>query len=317
MRNKTIRALGLTLALASAAAITACSSAADRQIDPGKLNVVASFYPMYDFATKIGGSRVHVVNLVPAGVEPHDWTPKSRDLQLLDKSQVFIYEGAGFEGWVPNALKTIQPGSGPAVVEASKGVTLLSSTEDEAPEAAASTTTGKADVDPHIWLSPANAKTIGANIEQAFVQTDPAHKAEYEANYMAFAAKLDALDAKYRQQLSAVRIKQVVVSHQAFGYLCRDYGLTQMPIMGLSPDAEPTAQQMKRINAFIKDNGVRTIFFEELVSDKLAKTLAKDAGVGTSVLNPLEGLSEAQQQAGQDYFSVMETNLQNLVQALQ
>jgi zinc transport system substrate-binding protein len=303
--------------LVSAALLGGCERTASRELDPNKLNVVASFYPLYDFATKIGGEHVHAVNLVPAGVEPHDWSPKSRDLQLLNKAQVFVYEGAGFEGWADSALKTLKAG-GPIVVEASKGVPLLQAAEEEAGGVSdGGHSDNKLGVDPHIWLSPANAKIIGSNLKQAFIQADPAHKADYEANYNSFAAKLDALDAKYRQQLSGVKRKQLVVSHQAFGYLCRDYGLTQMPIMGLSPDAEPTAQDMKRISDFIRNNGVKTIFFEELVSDKLAATLAKDTGANTAVLNPLEGLTEAQQQAGQDYFSVMETNLQHIVQALQ
>lgn len=308
-----------TAALVGAAILLGgCSQTASRQLDPHKLNVVASFYPLYDFATKIGGDHVHAVNLVPAGVEPHDWSPKSRDLQLLGQAQVFAYEGIGFEGWVDNALKTLKTG-GPVVVEAGKGVPLLQATEDDGHDV--KNTDGHAaempGADPHIWLSPANAKIIGENLKQAFIQADPAHKQDYEANYSSFAAKLDALDGKYKQQLSAVKQKRLVVSHQAFGYLCRDYGLEQMPIMGLAPDAEPTAQEMKKINDFIKQNNVKTIFFEELVSDKLAKTLAKDAGVGTMVLNPLEGLTEEQQKAGQDYFTVMETNLQHLVQALQ
>ncbi|KIL38195.1 ABC transporter substrate-binding protein [Gordoniibacillus kamchatkensis] len=318
IRKFRFAAIAAAALIIAAALLGGCSQTVDRQLDPHKLNVVASFYPLYDFATKIGGDHVHVVNLVPAGVEPHDWSPKSRDLQLLGRSQVFVYEGIGFEGWADNALKTLKA-DGPVVVEAGKGVPLLQAAEDDGHDVKDGGEAGesKPGADPHIWLSPANAKIIGANIKQAFIQADPAHKQDYEANYANFASKLDALDAKYKQQLGGVKQKQLVVSHQAFGYLCRDYGLTQMPIMGLAPDAEPTAQEMKKINDFIKQNNVKTIFFEELVSDKLAKTLAKDAGVGTAVLNPLEGLTEQQQKAGQDYFSVMETNLQHLVQALQ
>lgn len=314
-----ITAASLITVVLIASLLAGCTrSASKNAIDPNKINIVVSFYPLYDFASKIGGTHVHVVNLVPAGVEPHDWSPKSNDLLMLTKSQLFVYEGAGFEGWVQDVLKTLNKGGAPLVVEASQGVSLLKAQggadEGHKDDKSHSDEPG---VDPHIWLSPTNAKQMGDNIKKALIQADPAHESDYEANFQAFAAKLDALDAKYKQALSGVKLKQLVTSHQAFAYLCRDYGLTQLPIMGLSPDAEPTAQEIKNINQFIKDNNVKYIFFEELVSDKLAKTLAKDAGVGTLVLNPLEGLTEEQQKAGQDYFSIMESNLQHLVQALQ
>lgn len=314
-RRKSILAFAASVMLLGSLLAGCSRSASKNAVDPNKINVVVSFYPLYDFAAKIGGDHVHVMNLVPAGVEPHDWSPKSNDLKVLTKSQLFVYEGAGFEGWVQDVMKTLNKDGSPLVVEASQGVSLLKAEEGtEKDDKAHSDEPG---VDPHIWLSPLNAKSMGENIKKALIQADPAHQADYEANFKAFTAKLDDLDSKYKQALTGVKSKQLVTSHQAFAYLCRDYGLTQLPIMGLSPDAEPTAQEIKSINQFIKDNNVKYIFFEELVSDKLAKTLAKDSGVGTLVLNPLEGLTEEQQKAGQDYFSVMESNLQHLVQALQ
>ncbi|MFC0214916.1 metal ABC transporter substrate-binding protein [Paenibacillus chartarius] len=323
MRIRNIRSTLIIAAVASAAMLAGCSQSASKQLDSNRVNVVASFYPLYDFSKKIGGEHVNVINVVPAGVEAHDWTPKSRDLQLLNNADVFVYEGAGFEGWVDDVLKSI-PADGPIVVEASHNVPLLKLEEAEEDghghgdeEKSDEHAHGEEGVDPHIWLSPSNAKIIGDNIKEALIKADPAHKAEFEANYKSFTESMDALDAKYKEQLGKVKQKELVTSHQSFGYLCRDYGLTQMPIMGLSPDAEPTAQQMKNITTFIKEHQVRTIFFEELVSDKLAKTLAKDAGVETAVLNPLEGLTEEQQKNGEDYVSIMEKNLQQLVKALQ
>ena len=128
---------------------------------------------------------------------------------------------------------------------------------------------------------------------------------------------MDQLDNKFRTQLAPLPNKDIVVTHQAFAYLAKEYGLTEKPIMGLSPDAEPTSKDMQEILQFIKDNHVKYIFFEELVSDKLAKTLAKDAGVQTMVLNPLEGLTEEQIKQRADYISIMENNLNNLIKALQ
>jgi len=284
----------------------------------GKINIVASFYPLYDFARNVGGEHVNVINLVPAGVEPHDWSPKSRDMTNLTKAQLFVYQGAGFEGWVGDFLDSLPKDSSLQVVEAGKGVSLIRTADEAGGETEATGDPNESlQYDPHAWLSPANAGKMAAAIKEALVSADPAHQADYERNYAAYSAKLGELDAQFREQLAALPKKEIAVSHQAFAYLCRDYGLTQMPIMGLSPDAEPTARDIQRMNAFIKEHHVQYIFFEELVSDKLAKTLAKDAGVDTMVLSPVEGLTAEEQAAGDDYISVMDRNLKNLVKALQ
>ncbi|UUZ94285.1 metal ABC transporter substrate-binding protein [Paenibacillus sp. P25] len=284
----------------------------------GKMNIVASFYPLYDFASKIGGNHVNVINLVPAGVEPHDWSPKSKDIQNLTKSDLLLYLGAGFEGWVKDTLDSLPKDAKVTPVETSKGITFMKAVEEEEH---ASHGTGKDHQeganDPHVWLSPVNAKIIAGNIKDALVKADAAHQADYEANFKRLSDQLDQLDNKFRTQLAPAPNKDIVVTHQAFAYLAKEYGLTEKPIMGLSPDAEPTSQDMKDILGFIKTNHVKYIFFEELVSDKLAKTLAKDAGVQTMVLNPLEGLTEEQSKKGADYLSIMEDNLNNLIKALQ
>ncbi|WP_249862427.1 metal ABC transporter substrate-binding protein [Paenibacillus konkukensis] len=286
----------------------------------GKVNVVASFYPLYDFTKKIGGDRVNVINLVPTGVEPHDWTPKSRDMQNLSKAQMFVYLGAGFEGWVNDTLGSLPKDSKVAVVEGSKGVELLASSgedHDHDHDAKNKEAHNESQYDPHVWLSPVNAKKIALNIKDQLVKTDPAGQSDYEANYEKFAAQLDQLDAKYKEALAKTPKKDIVVTHQSFAYLAKQYGLTQKAIMGLSPDSEPTSKDLKEINEFIRTNGIQYIFFEELVSDRLAKTLAKDAKVETLVLSPIEGLTDAQAKAGADYISLMESNLNNLIKALQ
>lgn len=300
--------------------LAGCGSGSQADLVEGKTNVMTSFYPLYDFSQKIGGDHVNVINLVPAGVEPHDWTPKSKDVSRMTKAELFVYQGAGFEGWVEDFLGSLKD-SKLKIVEASQGVTLIEGEHEEGEDGhdhdKKDDGHGDSHIDPHAWLSPANAKKMAENIKNGLVEADPSHKADFEANYKQFAEKLDKLDQKYREAISKVTRKEIVVSHQAFGYLAHDYGLTQKAIMGLAPDAEPTAQDLKKINDFVKQNQVKVIFFEELVSDKLAKTLAKDAGIETLVLNPLEGLTKEQEKAGDDYISVMEANLQNLLKALQ
>ncbi|TXK71876.1 metal ABC transporter solute-binding protein, Zn/Mn family [Paenibacillus sp. N3.4] len=287
--------------------LVGCGSASStkNELVENKVNVVTSFYPLYEFTRQIGGDYVNAINLVPAGVEPHDWSPKGRDLKNMTKAQIFVYQGAGFEGWVKDFLESLSKDSSLKVVEASKGANLIKITDN------------KEEFDPHAWLSPLNAVKMANNIKEALISVDPAHKDVFEKNYQSYAAQLNDLDARYKKALSATPKKEIAVSHHAFAYLCRDYGLTQMSIMGLSPEAEPTAQDLKKMNEYMKAHDLKYIFFEELVSDKLAKTLARDAKVDTMVLNPLEGLTDKQIAAGENYISIMDKNLKNLVIALQ
>ena len=170
--------------------------------------------------------------------------------------------------------------------------------------------------DPHVWLAPENAKKEMENIKEALVSADPDHQEYYEKNYQTYAKKLDDLDAEYQEKLSDVKTRDVIAAHQAFGYLCQAYGLNQIGIEGLSADSEPDAPRMKEIVDFAKEHQVKTIFFEELVSPKVSETIAKEIGAQAKMLNPLEGLSDEELAAGADYFFVMESNLETLVEAL-
>lgn len=277
-----------------------------------KLLVCTSFYPMYDFAKKIGGDQIRLVNLVPSGTEPHDWEPSPQDLANLEKADLFIYNGSGMEPWAEKILGALQNDK-LTVVEASQGIDLLEGNhahpEEEVEE--------ENPYDPHVWLSPMKAKAEMKAIKDAFIQADPNNKAMYEANYQTYAAKFDALDQEFKDTLSPLPNKNIVVAHQAFGYLCADYGLKQVAIEGLSADAEPDPARMAEIIDFAKANSVKVIFFEELVSPKVAESIASAIGATTAVLNPLEGLNDQQLQAGSDYLSVMRENLQALKTALQ
>lgn len=309
--NKATKVI-LLAAAASAVLLSGCGQKKEAN-DSGKLNVMASFYPMYDFAVKIGGDRVNVKNMVPAGTEPHDWEPATKDITGLEKADVFVYSGAGIEHWVEDVLKSLK-NSNLTVTEASSGISLL---KEEEHEDAQSEDHEHGEFDPHVWLSPLNAKKEMENIKDAFVKADPANEAYYQANYDIYASKFDELDKKYKDTLSPLPNKSVVVAHEAFGYLCNAYGLTQMGIEGLTPDSEPDPARMAEVIDFVKDNKVKTIFFEDLVSPKVAETIAKETGAKTEVLNPLEGLTDEQLKNGDDYFSVMEKNLTVLKEALE
>lgn len=317
MRTWTIRLALLMAALIIVAGCNKGDGKNNASSEEGKVNVVTTFYPLYYLAAGIGGEDANVANLIPAGVEPHDWTPKSRDLQTASHAQLFIYNGAGLEGWVDDFLHGAGSGGSLRTLEASQGIELIHGNPEEADAHEDHGHEGDLDVDPHTWVSPKSMLKMASNILEAYVAADPAHKDAYESRYNELKAKLEQLDRKMTEGLADVSKRDIVVSHQAFGYLCRDYGLKQVAIMGLSPDAEPRAQDLLEVAKFVKENGVKTIFFEELVSDQLAKTLAAEANVGTDVLNPLEGLTPEQEKSGDDYVTIMERNLQNLRKALQ
>ncbi|WP_433946325.1 metal ABC transporter substrate-binding protein [Paenibacillus sp. SN-8-1] len=302
--------------------LAGCGRVGTNQLVEGKVNVVTSFYPIYEFASAIGGENANVINLLPTGVEPHEWTPRSNDIITASKAQLFFYNGAGLEGWVPSFLKGLSQDSKVKTVEVSKGISLIEAGDeadghDHSAEASSNSEPAAHKSDPHTWVSPKSAMQIAKNIKDSYVQVDPAHSADYESRYEKLADQLNKLDAKFTSELAKTSKKEIVVSHQAFGYLCRDYGLTQHAIMGLSPDAEPRAQDIIELSKVVKQENIKYIFFEELVSDKLARTLAGETGVQTLVLNPVEGLTKQEEQNKDNYFTLMEKNLQNLILALQ
>lgn len=282
---------------------TACGQNATKNTadDAGKIKVMTSFYTMYDFGQKIGGENVEITNMVPAGTEPHDWEPSAIDIRNMEDADVFIYNGAGMEHWAENILKSLD-NSDLITVEASEGVELIKEEKEN---------------DPHVWLDPENAKIEMEHIKDAFVKADENHADYYEQNYETYSGQLDELDKEFEETLSQTVNKDIIVAHEAFGYLCKAYGLNQIAIEGLMPDSEPDPARMEEIIQLAKKKKINTIFFEELVSPKVANTIAKEIGAKTEVLNPLEGLSEEQMDAGEDYFSVMRTNLQQIKNALE
>lgn len=311
------------LALSLLLIASGCGSNSGIKLEENKLNVITTFYPLYDFSTKIGGERANVINLVPAGVDSHDWAPKPQDVKQISSADVFIYNGGGFEGWVDEFLEGLDADAKLVVVEGIHEVDLISANEEAEAEGehGHEEETGHShshgDIDPHAWLSPQQSIPIAESILEGFVQADPENEAVYTANFESLKQKLLDLDAAYKQALEAAPRKEIVVSHEAYAYLARDYGLEQVGVMGLTPEAEPTAQDMKRIAEFVKEHDVKYILFEELASPKLAKTLADDLGIETLVFNPVEGLTEQQADDGEDYFSIMAKNLESLSRALQ
>lgn len=296
--------------------LTGCGTQpADTAAGDGRLRVLTSFYPMYDFACKIGGDCIDVINMVPSGTEPHDWEPSTNDLKNLEKADVFIYNGADMEPWADDLL--VSRSDTLRVVEASENVELRTTDgEHEHAHEHEDADHHHGDFDPHVWLDPENAKIEMEAIRDALCAADPENSTVFQSNYEKYAAELDALDAEFREKLAPLPNRTIVVAHEAFGYLCDAYGLTQVGIEGLSPDSEPDPGRMAEVIDFVREHSISTIFFEELVSPKVAEAIASETGAQAKMLSPLEGLSDEQAAAGADYFSVMHDNLAALMEAL-
>ncbi|MCK9859644.1 metal ABC transporter substrate-binding protein [Paenibacillus sp. ATY16] len=304
-----------TAANADNAAATPVESAAS---SGEKLKVVATFYPMVEFTKQIAGDHADVVGLVPSGVEPHDWEPSAKDMAAIQDANVFVYNGI-VEEWVDSALKsTVNPDR--VDVQASAGISLMEGVEEEDEHGhegeAEEGHDHESTLDPHVWLSPVLAQDEVKSIKDALVKADPANTTDYENNANAFIAKLKELDEAYKTKLAEVKRKDFITQHAAFGYLAKQYGLTQVPIAGLSPEQEPSAEEMANVVEFAKQNNVHTIFFETLVSPKVADTIAKELGAETDVLNPIEGLTEEDIKQGIDYIDIMYSNLDALTKSL-
>ena len=345
--------------------LAGCSSSGGKEstgsgpVQSDKLKVIASIYPVYDFAKNVGGDRIDISCLVPPGAEPHEWEPSPRDMVQLQNADVFIYCGAGMEQWVAKTLETLEKSALPKI-DASKNIELLAGhdhhhqvehqdqdgdSEDKHGEEHHHSVTESddsvtvheheheddaahednpvngnhahesidiANADPHIWVDPLNAINMVENITAGLVEADPANKSYYEHNAGEYCQQLMDLHKDYQDRLTGARGKEFVTSHDAFGYLAKQYGLIQVPLRGLSPEVEPTPARMVEVVKLVREKEIRYIFFESLVSPKVSEVIAAETGVEILVLNPVGGLTAEEIAAGKDYLSVMRENLANL-----
>ncbi len=274
-----------------------------------KLNVVASFYPLAHFAEQVGSEHVKVVNIMPPGVEPHEFEPTPRDMKEIWGSKVFIFNGAGIDPWAERIQKTLKE-KGILTVEISRNFILKKSAKNKYRDF------NNDMCDPHVWIDPLLAQKEIEIIRDAFIKVDPENEYAYRNNSVTYINKLSLLNKKYKEGLRSCKIRTIVVSHNAFSYLARRNNLNIIPLAGISPEEEPSPRRMAEISKIARNKNIQYIFFEPLVSPKVAKTVAREIGVKTLTLNPVEGLTEDEIMAGKDYISIMEENLQNLRKAL-
>ncbi|MEU0839355.1 metal ABC transporter substrate-binding protein [Streptomyces sp. NPDC005962] len=323
-----IRRLSPTAALVGAAAmglttLTACSSHPGDGRTGGKLDVVASFYPMQFLAQRIGGSHVHVSTLTKPGVEPHDLEISPRQTAQLSEAGLVVY----LKGLQPSVDQAIGQAEPRHVADAASYTSLEDhGTEvegedghehgghDEHGHDAHTVHEGDASADPHIWLDPVRYARVAEGVGKALQKADPDHAAAYRKNTAALVKQLGALNDDFKTGLKGRRTDTFITTHAAFGYLSERYGLRQEAISGVDPESEPSPARMRGLHSVAKKDKVNTVFFETLVSDKTAKTLAGDLHLKTDVLDPLEGIGEKSK--GRDYLEVMRSNLTALRKAL-
>jgi zinc transport system substrate-binding protein len=280
------------------------------------LEVVTTLFPLQEFAAAVGRENVQVKMIIPPGAEPHAWEPKPSDLAKIYRADIFIYMSPAMEPWVADLLKATR-GSRLEVVEASRGLPLLGvkgSREIPPPNL----DHGREErVDPHVWLDFSLGQKIVDAIAAVFAEKDPANARRYGLNAEYYKAGLEALDREYQSSLSTCRLRQIILGgHSAYAYLARRYGLEQIPLYGISPDAEPTPKKLTEVIHAAKTHRVKYIFFEELVNPKLARVLAEEAGLQTLVLNAGANLTREQIRQKVTFLELMEKNLANLRKGL-
>jgi zinc transport system substrate-binding protein len=265
---------------------------------------VASLFPLYEFALEVGGDRVEVSLLLPPGVEPHAWEPKASDLVAISKSDLFLCVSENLEPWITDVVRGVGH-DGLRVLAAAEG---LEGQNDRGGEAR----------DPHVWLDLSYDQGIVTRIAQALSSIDPENGDDYRGNAVAYNERLRALDRRYREALSACRHHTLVLGgHSAFSYLARRYGLEEIPLYGVSADAQPTPRRLAEVVEIARDLNVQYIFFETLVSPKLARVVAEEIGAQTLVLNPGANMSKKQFDRGMTFLSILEENLENLKKGLE
>lgn len=263
-----------------------------------KLKAVASFYIPYEFTKNVGGDRVDVKNLVPAGAEPHDFEPSPADIRAIEEAHVFVYNGASLESWVERVLSVVRNRNTLVVVEATKGLPLRKAEEEEL------------EFDPHVWTDPILAKEMVKHIRDGLITADRAGSSVYTENAQKYSAKLDALDAQIREGLKVCRLRDFIISHRFMDYFAARYNLTAHALSGLEP-SEPTPQRLAELIRLGKEKGIKYIFAERADALKALSVLARELGAQILTLNT-ESPTEEEQRAGKNYLVLMEENLKNL-----
>jgi zinc transport system substrate-binding protein len=281
--------------------------------DPDRVDVVAAFYPLQFAAERVGGEAVKVTGLTKPGAEPHDLELNPKQVGQITDGDLVVY----LKGFQPAVDEAVEQAAGDRALDAAGAVPVLRAGEGEHEPHPGEETPGHEEEagasDPHVWLDPTRLATVADAVADRLATVDPDGAEGYRGRAAALRSDLEKLDAEYAEGLRTCQRRELIVSHAAFGYLAARYDLEQIGLGGLSPEDEPSPRRLAEVTAEAREHGATTIFFETLVSPKVAETIARSVGARTAVLDPIEGLEPG---ATGDYLSVMRTNLATLRTAL-
>ncbi len=302
------------------AALASCGPRRESAPSAGRLQVVTTLFPLYDFARAVCGAKGDVSLLLPPGVEPHSFEPKPGDVVKINEADIFVYTGDFMEPWAASIIKGALRAD-LVVVDASRGAMLRQESKNHGQSAegrdAAASHDG-APVDPHIWLDLGNAQVMVDNILAGCVRKDPKNRSFYEENATAYKAKLRELDEKFRKGLASCETRLFVHGgHYAFNYLARRYNLSYVSVYGFSPDAEPSPRHLADIVQEIRRHKIKYVFYEELLQPRMAETIAQETGARLLPLNGGHNVTKEDLQKGVTFIGLLERDLDNLRAGLQ
>lgn len=301
--------------------LTACSGDEPKQQESGQIDIYTTVYLLQYFSEQIGGEFVNVSSIYPPGANEHTFEPTQKDMIALADADLFFYIGLGLEGFVENAKKTLanEHVKFVPVAENIDEEVLQSSTghsHEELSEHEEEHDHHHGDIDPHVWLSPTISKDLALTIKNELVKQLPEQEDTFNKNYEQLAKRLDELDQQFKALADNASKKTFFVSHASFGYIAGNYGLTQIPVAGLNSQNEPSQKELAEIVDLAKQYDIHYILFEQNVSSKLTSIIQKEIGAESLMLHNLSVLTEEDIKNNEDYFTLMEKNLQTLEKAL-
>lgn len=280
--------------------------------------VYTSFYPIEYMTKRIAGDKTEVINIIPVSGSVHGWEPSAKQIAELSESKALFINGSGLESWMEKFEDSIPDLN---VIDTSKGIELISleesehndhhegETEEEHKEHSHGST------DPHFWISPKEAVKQAENIYNGLVSLDKENEIYYKENFDALAKELQALDKEYEEKLSKASRRKIIVPHEAFSYIERDYGIEQIPLSGIHSEGGPTLAKVKSIVEEAKAEGITDVFYESGSSSEVADTIIKEIGGKALEIDSLEGITKEQSDKGENYLTILKKNLEHLTEA--
>lgn len=314
MNTKRLIIVGGVITAAIVTAVFMGAKAQPMKKESIKPIIAVSTFSLYEAAHEVGGDLIDVEAIVPLGSDPHMFSPNPKQVAQISTSSLFVYNGAGFETWAENMKKTLP--STTHVIDMSQYVTL-NTTQEDAHEHHEEHEHHHGAYDPHYWLDIDNMIKMVKTMEVEFSKLIPAKEAQFHKNAIAYLSKLEALKLDYTTGLSECKNRTLITNHDAFGYLAHANNLKNISIIGLSSDEQPSAKIIAEVIARVKEHGITTIFFEEMINDNVAQTIARETGATAQPLQPLENISEDELKSHQTYESIMRANLAKLTQAME